>query len=155
MGRTYAITFEAVAVTAAQDLVSVLPATQKPIVLHAVYVSQSTELGDAAEEQLRIAIVRGNTTVGSGGGAFTPLPLSPNDAAAGATARINDTTPASAGTAVNMHVETFNVRAGWIYLPTPECRIATKNAEFLCIRLLAAPADSVTMGCTVLIEELI
>jgi hypothetical protein len=150
----YAVTFENVAVTAAQDFVSLLPATQKPIVVHAVYLSQSTELGDAAEEQLRVTIVRGNTTVGSGGGAFTPLALNPSDAAAGTSARINDTTPASAGTAVTLHAETFNVRAGWVYLPTPECRPVCKNAEFLCIRLLANPIDSITMGGTVLFEEI-
>ncbi len=154
MSRLYAVTFSGVAVTVAQDLLSILPATQKPCVLHAVYLSQSSDYGDAEEEQLRIALVRGHTTAPSGGSAFTPIALNPSGAAAGVTARTNDTVIASAGTGVNLHVEAFNVRAGWVYLPTPECRIIVKNAEYLCVRLLANPVDSLTMSGTMLVEEI-
>lgn len=156
MGRMYAVTFENVAVTAAQDFFYVAPADDKAVVLHECRLSQSTELGDAAEEQLRIAIVRGHATVGSGGSAFTPLPLIPTDTAAGATARINDTTIASAGTGVNLLVDTLNVRSGWLWLPTPECRpmVTQGSGTTIVVRLLAAPADSVTMGGTLLFEEL-
>lgn len=156
MSRLYAVTFANVAVTALQDLFYLAPADDKPVILHECRLSQTTELGDAAEEQLRISIVRGHTTVGSGGSAFTPLALNPSDAAAGATARINDTTIASAGTAATLLADAMNVRSGWLWLPTPECRpMVTQGAgTTIVVRLLANPADSVTMGGTLIFEEL-
>jgi hypothetical protein len=156
MGRIYAVCFENVAVTAAQDFFEVSPADDKPVAIHACYLSQSTELGDAAEEQLRVEIVRGHATTGSGGSAPTPTPLCPTDTAAAFGAEANNTTIASAGTGVIVHAETFNVRSGWVYLPTPECRPICTQASgvLLVVRLMGAPADSVTMSGTLLVEEL-
>lgn len=155
MGRMYAVTFENVAVTAAQDFFELTPADDKPIAIHAIYLSQSTELGDAAEEQLRLKIIRGHTTGGSGGTAPTPAPLDPAGSAAGCAAEVNNTTIASAGTTVDLHAETFNVRSGWIFMPTPECRPKASQANTtIVLRLMAAPADSVTMGGTLIFEEM-
>ena len=154
MGRMYAVTFENVAVTAGQDFFEILPATQKPVAIHACFLSQSTELRDVEEEQLRIKIIRGHTTSGSGGSSATARPLSPADTAAGATCEINNTTIASAGTAVDLHAETFNVRTGWVYLPTPEMRPVSVNNAIIVVRLMAAPEDSVTMSGTIIFEEL-
>lgn len=85
MGRMYAVTFENVAVTVAQDLFEISPADDKPVLIHAVYVSQSSDMGDVQEELLRVTIKRGHTTSGSGGSSFTPVPLqSSSGAAAGA-----------------------------------------------------------------------
>ncbi len=154
--RMYTVQFENVAVTAAQDFFYIAPADDKPIAIHACYLSQSTELGDTAEEQLRVQIIRGHATVGSGGSAPTPVALYPNDGAAGFTARVNDTTIASAGTAVNVHSETFNVRAGWVYMPTPEMRpYCTQAQTTIVVRLLSTPADSITMGGTLYVEEIV
>lgn len=155
MGRMYSVEFENVAVTAAQDFFELTPADDKPIAIHAVYISQTTELGDTAEEQLRLAIVRGHTTGGSGGTSPTPTPLNPNDTAAGCSAEVNNTTIASGGTTTDCHVDAMNVRAGWVYIPTPETRIQASEANTtIVVRLLAAPTDSVTMGGTLYFEEL-
>lgn len=154
MARTYAITFSNVTVSAAQDLVSILPATQKPVKILGYSLSQSTDVGDAAEMMLRVAIVRGNTTVGSGGSSFTPLALDPSDGAAGAGARINDTTAASAGTAVNLWVEAFNARSGTQVWFPPESQPISKNAEYICLRLLANPGSACDMSGTLIFEEL-
>lgn len=154
MARRYAVIFDAVAVTAAQDLFSIAPGDDKPVNIHALYISQTTELGDAAEEQLRVNIIRGHITVGSLGTAVTPVPLDPGDPVAGFTARANDTTIASAGTPVTLHADAFNVRAGMVYIPTPETRIAASQAQtLLVVRLMAAPVDSVTMAATLIVEE--
>lgn len=156
MGRMYAVTFENVAVTAAQDFFELSPADDKPVLIHAVYISQYSDVGDAAEEILRVTIKRGHTTSGSGGSAFTPLPL-PSSAgvAAGAVAEINNTTIASAGTAVALHAETFNIRAGWQFIPTPETRPGASQANTtIVVRLEAAPADSLSMSGTLIFEEL-
>ncbi len=156
MGRLYVCTFENAAVAAAQDLFELSPADDKPILIHAIYLSQSTELGDAAEEQLRIEIIRGYTVSGSGGSAFTPVPLASSaGAAAGAAAEINNTTVANTGTPAVLHAEAFNVRSGWQYIPTPEARPgASQTNTTIVVRLMAAPADSVTMGGTLIFEEM-
>lgn len=154
MGRMYSATFENVAVTAAQDFFELTPADDKPIAIHAIYLSQSTELGDAAEEQLRVQIIRGHTTSGSGGSAPTPVPMDPAGAAAGCAAEVNNTTIASSGTTTTLHSECFNVRSGWVFIPTPECRPKASQANTtIVVRLLAAPSDSVTMGGTLYFEE--
>ncbi len=155
MGRMYAVTFEGVAVTAAQDFFELSPADDKPVILHACHLSQSSDVGDTAEEMLRVAIIRGHATGGSGGSSFTPLTMAASGAAAGAAAEINNTTIASTGTAQTLHAETINIRAGWLYVPTPECPPAASQASTtIVVRLMAAPADSLTMSGTLIFEEL-
>lgn len=154
MGRLYTVVFSGVAVTAQQDFLSILPASNKPIRLHAAFLSQSTETGDAAEEGLQIQITTGNTTVGSGGSSQTPTPLDINDAAAGATGRKNDTTKATSGTTVVHHEENWNIRTPFVYLPPPELRPRCQNAEYMCLRLGTTPADSITMSGTMVFEEM-
>lgn len=159
MGRMYTVEFENRVVANADgdhDLFEITPADDKPCTVHAIYLSQSTEVGDGEEEMLRLQIIRGHTTSGDNGvsPAPTPRPSDPGDAAAGFTAEAENTTIASGGTTENLHSESFNVRTGWVYLPTPEMRPKVTQAETtLVLRLLAAPADDVTMNGTIYIEE--
>lgn len=154
MGRVYSASFENVTVSASQDFFEILPATQKPVILHACYLSQSSDVGDAAEEMLRVKIIRGHTTSGSGGSAINGVPLDPDGAADAATVEANNTTIASLGTAVDLHADAFNIRTGWVYLPAPEDRPVVKNAETLVVRLMAAPADALSMSGTIIYEEI-
>lgn len=153
MARMYSISFDGIAVTTAVDLFEILPATQKPVVVHGLFLSQASDVGDAAEEILRVNVVRGNTTSGSGGAAVTPQPLDSVDTAAGATCERTNTTAASAGTAVTLHSEAFNIRTGLGLWLTPETRWRVANANLLVVRLAAAPADSLTMSGTLYFEE--
>lgn len=154
-GRMYNLSFDGAAATVAVDFFELAPADDKTIIIHAIHIGQSTELADAAEEQLRVTVQRGHTTTGTGGTATTPRPLNPSDAAAGAACDVMNTTQASAGTSVVLHADTFNVRAGWLWIPTPECRpISTQAAGFLVVRLMAAPGDSVTFTGSIFFEEL-
>lgn len=158
MSRMYVVQFGGVAVTAQQDFFAIVPAANKPIQVHALFLGQSTDAGDAEDEMLRIGVIRGHTSAGSGGGTFTPV-AEPNNTAAGFTARINDTTVASGGTGVTIHADTFNVRAGYPLILTPEMRrmwrlsSVTANNR-LVVRLLKTPADSLTMSGTLYVEEL-
>jgi hypothetical protein len=154
--RLYSVSFENVAVTASQDLFYIAPADDKPCVVHAVYLGQTTEIGDAMEEQVRIKMIRGHATVGSGGSAPTPRPLSPSDGAAGFVARVNDTTIASAGTAVDLHADTWQLRGPYQVIFTPEMRHQVTQAAGVTwvVRLMAAPTDSVTMSGTIYVAEL-
>ena len=156
MGRMYSVEFENVTVSAAQDLFALKPATDKPIEIHAVYLDQISDVGDAAEEMLRLRIIRGHTTIGSGGANPTPARLAGTEVASGITtnSRTNDTTIASSGTPINLHSGAFNIRTGWVYQPTPECRPGcAENNGFIVVRLMAAPADPVVMSGTLYYEE--
>lgn len=155
MGRVYSVNFENIAVTAAQDFFEISPADDKPVKILGLFLCQSSDVGDAAEEMLRIQILRGHATSGSGGSAQTPVPINPNDPAAGFAAEVNNTTIASAGTAVILHSDSFNIRTGIQLFWTPETApLATQGNTTIVVRLLANPADSLTMGGTLYVEEL-
>ena len=155
MGRVYLAQFENVAVTVAQDFFEVTPAANKPMVIHGYGLHQTTDTGDTAEEILRISLVRGHTTSGSGGSTVTPALLNSSaDTASGdTTVEINNTTIAStAGT--TLYVHGMNIRAGLEVWFPPEARPGVSAADTtVVLRLLAAPADSLTMGGWIVFEE--
>lgn len=154
MNRVYTVEFEGTAVTAAVDLFELRPADDKPIIVHAMYLSQSTELGDAAEEVLRYRVIRGNTTTGTGGTSPTPRPVNDVSAAAGFAADVLNTTAATVGTEIVLHSGGWNIRMPEQLVLTPECRWVTReSAGFLVVRLMAAPADSITMSGVLYVEE--
>ena len=154
MGRMYSATFTAVAVTAAQDLFEVVAPADSIVVIHGVEISQHTDVGDAAEEILRISIDRGAATSGSGGSSVTPAPLNFGDAAFGGTVEANNTTIASTGTIVTLHSSAWNIRMPWLWLPSPEMRIILSPSQRLTVELIAAPADSITTNGTIYLEEI-
>lgn len=154
--RIYTCEFEGVAVTTAVDLFELQPADDKPVEVVGLFLSQSSDLGDAQEEVLRFRVVRGNATTGTGGAqqAVAPVPVNSSDAAAGFTYDTCNTTAASTGTAVNLHSDGFNIRTGYgLWLPDG-CEWQTKQAVLLVVRLMAAPADSVTLSGTMYVREL-
>lgn len=95
-GRDYGVQVSAVSVgTAAQDLFEFAAADDKPIRLIGLELGQDSEMGDAAEEAIRLAIRRGNTASGSGGSTPTVRALDKHDGAAGFAAEANNTTKAN------------------------------------------------------------
>lgn len=160
IGRAYTAVFTNVAVAAVQDLFYIKPAADKICVIEAVYLSNvgvAADAGDAQEELLRVEMIRlpATVTVGSGGNSFTPTPLALNDTAAGFTARINDTTPATtSGTGTTMHADGWNVRVPYVYMPPPEHRVLVANAQAVVFKLLSTPTDSVNCSGTIVVREL-
>ena len=155
MARTYAVTFENVAVSAAQDVFEISPADDHPVILLGLHLDQFSDVGDAAEEILRFKVIRGHSTGGSGGSAATPRPLDPGDAAAGFAAEVNNTTVAADGTAVDLHAGAFNIRAGLaIWWPPEACPVANQGNTTIVVRLMAAPADALSMSGTLYLAEL-
>jgi hypothetical protein len=153
-GRTYSVVFAGVAVTAAQDVFEITPADDRPVKIAGLFISQTSDVGDAQDEVLRYSIIRGYTTSGSGGTAPTPQILDPRDSAAGFTAEVNNTTVANTGTAVVLHEDAFNVRAGLALWFPPECQPAADQANTtIVVRLNNAPADSLTMNGTLYVVE--
>lgn len=156
MGRVYTITLAATAVTVAADLVEITPADDIPVLIHGFRVWQTTDLGDTQEEVIGLSWVRGNTTSGSGGNtAVASVPKNHRDAAASATVETANTTAASSGTAVTCYSTGWNIRAPLEVVFTPEQRIrADQGNTLLCLRMLGAPNDSITLAVSVDYEEL-
>lgn len=157
-GRVYAVPFDNVAVAAAQDFFELSPADDKPIRILGLQLSNVggvADAGDAQEELLRLTIKRGFTASGSGGSSVTPVPLNPNDAAAGFAAEANNTTVANTGTGTLVFADGLNVRIPYQQLWTPETWIMASQANTtIVIRLETAPADSVAMSGVLYVEEL-
>lgn len=158
MGRMYQTMTAAVAVTTAIDVWEILAATAKPIRIHGWTLSQTTDVGDAAEEVLRINEVRGVGTVTSGSGGSSPTvhPLDDNDAAVGATVEANNTTRMAVGTGT---LETLSERGWNIRIPmeviyTPEMRPRVNPGDRWTLGIVAAPADSVTISTSITFEEI-
>lgn len=157
MGRMYTVQFEnaTVPATNAMDLFELAPAANKPIRLHGLWLHQRSDMGDAQEEALRVQIIRGHATSGSGGSSATPVPLNSTDPAAGFAAEVNNTTIASAGTAVNICPFYPNIRVGAEILWPPEIQPMCHNGDgTIVVRLLAGPADALTMCGVLYVEEM-
>lgn len=153
MPRVYTVVLQAVAVTAAVDLFELTPADDKPIEIIGFEIGQTTDSGDAQDEQIRLSIGRGNATSGSGGSGPTPIPIEPNDAAAGFTAEVANTTQASAGTLVALTEHVFNVRAGMIQWFPEICRPKANQGNTTIVGKLTAPSDSLTYSATIYVLE--
>lgn len=158
LGRLYTVSFAAQTLALASgdyDLFEIVPATNKLILLEAMYVKNvGTDVKDAEEEMLRWSIVRGNTTSGSGGGTPTPAPLALDDTAASFTAESMNTTPASTA-GVTLHEDGWNVRVGLEWVPPPEHRVLCSAASSrICVRSSTTVADDVTVSGTLYVREL-
>lgn len=153
MGRMYTVTFASVAATVQQDLFEIVAAAGKNLRVRALYLSQSSDVGDAAEEGLSILIKSGSATSGSGGSAPTPVPTNVTDAAAGFTAETNNTTKASTGTIVTHHAEDWNIRVPFQLILPPEMCVELTGSRRLTVELATTPADSLTISGTLYVEE--
>lgn len=162
MGRVYAVPFNGT-VTAAgtdTDLWSFQPADDKPIKLRGFTLGQISEVGDAAEEGLRITVKRlpATFTVGSGGSSVTAAaPVrSSLDTVWGFTARVNDTTVAtSSGTVQVLDEFGWNERntpyEHW-YPDTDYCP-SCFQAQGLVVRMETTLADDMTFSGVAWVEE--
>lgn len=151
--RTYAVTFSAVSVSAAQDLFEITPADDKPVTILGIELGQTSDSGDAQDEQLQISIIRGHTTSGSGGTAPTPAPMAPGDSAAGFTAEVNNTTVASTGSTVTLFTSAWNVRAGYTMWFPEACQPEATQGNTTIVVRQTAPADAITMSGTLWVAE--
>lgn len=161
MSRMYSIPYSGTLTNAGgdTDLLYILPADDKPCRLAGWIIGQHSEFGDAAEENIRLSIIRlpATVTVGSGGSAVAPVPLDDIDAAAGFTARCNDTTVATtSGTAETKEESAWNERATPYerWWPDPAMRYTVRQASALVVRCQTTVADDISIDMTFLVEEI-
>lgn len=162
MGRVYAVTYTGTVTNAGgnTDLLSVQAADDKPVRLLGFILSQTSETGDAAEENLRITVnyFPATWTVGSGGSAVTAAspPADPLEPAWSFTARCNDTTVGTtSGTALVRAELGWNERNTPYDFWYPDARMAPKarQGEALVVRMESTPADDFTACLTFFVEE--
>ena len=157
MRGVYTVSFENAAFTTANgdyDFFELTPAANKPLEVLALFIGNVTELGDAQEEQVRWSVVRGHATSGNGT-STTPVATDGNDGAASFTAETVSSTIASAGTAVSVHRDTFNIRTGLQVILPPELRWRVSAADTtLVVRMLSTLADDANLSGTIYVREL-
>lgn len=162
MGRGYAVTLNGTITNAGgnTDLGSFQPADDVPIRLWGFLLSQISEVGDAAEEGLRVTVLYlpATFTVGSGGNAVTAV--SPSNDPAGTvwsmTARTNDTTVATtSGTALTRHDVGWNVRNTPydFFFPNETFAPMARQGTGLVVRQETTAADDYTGSFTFWVEE--
>ena len=154
MSGVYTVQFNGVAVTAQMDLFELVANSAKPIVILGFSLSQSTEVGDSAEEALSILLKSGQTTSGSGGSTPTPVANDSTMAAASFTAEANNTTKASAGTIVTHGAWNWNIRVPLDVLFTQEQQLVMAASRRCTLELATTPADSITMSGVVWVQEI-
>ena len=155
-GRVYTVSFAGISLAAIQDLFELTPADDKPIEIIGIELAQTgvADVGDAQEEFLRLEIIRGFTTSGSGGSAPTPSPIKRSAAAAGFAAEVNNTTVATTGTGVVLFETAWNVRAGYLNWFPEGCEPEASQANTtMVVRMTAAPNDAVTVSGTLWVRE--
>jgi hypothetical protein len=154
---TYSVSFDQQTIAAASgdyDLFEFVLADDRPIELVALFLGNKSEVGDAQDEMLAISIISDLTT-SSNGTATTPRPLDSRDGAAGFTAETVGSTVATTGTAITLHVDTFNVRSGYqLILPEIMRPKVDQGDTALYVRLTTAAADDLTLSGTAYIREL-
>jgi hypothetical protein len=158
--RVYTVVFAASAQAVAVDWFELIAGANVGIALLGLDICQTTELGDAAEEQIDWYIKRGSGSYTSGSGGNTGVartPVRSGDAAATFTAETLNTTRIAVGTGTLTTVlnSAFNLRVGLQLFWTPETAITLKASEALAIGQTGAPADSVTWVGTAYVAELL
>lgn len=158
-GRTYTISFQGVSVSAQMDLVSVMPAANKPVRLDGVYVAnvgKQEESGDAKEDFWQIDIVRLYPTagLGSGGSTGSPYPLTSFDQQASFVSHYLDTTKSTGSPPAVIHGDGMNNRVPYIWMPPPEQRITCSPSEAIAVRLDTTPTNAGQLSGTFYVTEL-
>lgn len=159
MGRIYRVPFTGTltAAGANTDLLLAKPAADKPIRLAGWILGQTSESGDAMEENVRITVQYFPATItdGTGGSSVTPAKTEELDPAAGFTARCNDAAVATtSGTAVIKEEIGWNIRNNpWERFIPEEQRLVARLGAGLVVRLESTLADDVVAALTFLIEE--
>ena len=116
MGRIYVASGDLASWTTAGDIVELIAPSDAVVVVHSLYLKQSTTETD---DTCSLLFSRVGTS-GSGGGAITARPMEVGDAAFGGTIEEGNTTDSTGNTV--LHNWSFSTLAGFEKIWTPETR---------------------------------
>lgn len=140
------------------DIISIAPAANHPCRLRRVVISQSSEVAEAQEEDLRFQLLRLGTTftAGSVGAAVTARTVKTSQATTTApTVRANDTTRStSSGTSETLEEWGWNERATPLEFRWDdfEDQYDVINTQGLVIYSPGTAADDITFQVTVIVD---
>ena len=155
MTRRYSATFDNIAVAAAQDLFEIATPATTGCALWGIFIGQTNRFGDAMAEGLRVLVIRGATTTGSGGATITAAAgLSPGVGVWSSTVKRNNTTAATGGTPQTLHADCFNVQAGYQFWWTPETMPRCAPSSRIVVNIPETPGASMTMSAALYFEEI-
>jgi hypothetical protein len=148
----YTASQDAQAVSTAVDLFHFTVADDKPMWLWALELAQTTDLGDTQEEVLRIGFYTG-VTGGGGGTGLTEVAMNDYNTITAGTAVVGQGTASTGGTLRKTFY--WNIRqAGPVWIATPETVLRVgQGSSAAALRLLGAPADSITLSGEVMWAE--
>lgn len=146
--RMYTVSFTEIAVSAQQDLFQ-LEANTVPVTIHGVTLSQTSDEGDSAAENLSIMIARITDTVTDD---LPSVQADSGDATQLADIAINETSELTTGLEV-YHSEAWNIALPFIWMPPPEMRLIVKVTDAMVVNLNNTPNDSLTMSGTMYFSE--
>jgi hypothetical protein len=129
---------------------------QKPVEIVGFFIGQSTRLGDHEEAFVRLAIIRGFTTGGSGGAFVAGKRLHPDSAAVGTVIKRNNDTLASGGTPVTLWSHTWNVRYPLFHWFRPGLQIRhddSTTAPYVVLRALNQVLPAMLFSATIFWRE--
>ena len=155
-GRIYTLGWDAATgITAQIDVWEIVPAADKPLFVHEIKIWQTSDFGDTAEEIIGLSIFKKHSTSGSTGGTPVARKKYEGDAAISATIECRNTTIASGGSPEETPLDAWNVRAPYLWTPAPvDQPFISNNMTRWVLRLAAAPADSLTMNSSMIVEEI-
>ena len=148
MGRMFTASFSEIAVTAQQDLFQI-EANTVPAIIHAIFLSQTSDVGDAAAENLSIILQRVTDIVTND---IAEVKLDTGSGVALADLAVNETTELTTGAEI-IHSEAWNIAMSFIWMPPPEMRIIVQVGNAFVVNLNTTPADELTMSGTMYFEE--
>jgi hypothetical protein len=154
MAREYKVTFEQVAVSAAQDLIQVVGAAGKMVLVKAVWWgSTDTTAPTAQMVASRCRFLPATVTNGSGGTTPAIVKTDPGDAAASFTALANNTTKATTTGTATVHDESgdhiFSGYSNIFLKPIP-----IGPSESFVFELLSTVSGTVHLSGGVIVEEI-
>jgi hypothetical protein len=160
-GRVYSQGFATgeVTITTPMDLFQLKPesAYQCPVEIVGLFLAPIgvADVGSAQEEWLRFRILRGHTSLGTGGFGGNGYAMKPRDIDPRTTTLLQRTVLASGGTPVILHEGAFNVRTGLQLWWKPGTEPSAREADTaLIVRLVDAPNDSITLTGTLYFREM-
>ena len=143
-GRRYRAPINIGSTSAQVDIFELLAGTNTPLALTGFTLGQTSEVGDAQEEQLALVLkyVTGSPTSGSGTG-VTIQRVMPGDAATSATLKAGSTTKLTGGTSAELERFAWNVRQDFQVIWIPEMWQVCAGGNRLVLELVTTPADAI------------
>jgi len=153
-GRVYRVYMQQLAIgTSKQDLWAITASASIPFWLEELRLDPIAT--SVAEYLLSMSLFSGSFTAGSGGTSVTPSKTLFNDAAAGATAKLGNTTQTLVGSGVKTQTDAgqWNLVNGWVWQPIDsDHRIAVPPSDCIVLSLDSTPTAATTNGCAIIRE---